>query len=116
MKSIRVFLVAVILAVITLFSFVAALKGYQSSMDKADRLFDKQLLGTARLISAIHTPNNKVNGVYDSTIAFQVWQQNRLLASSANAPPTLMAPLEPGFNYNNFNGYRWRTIAYFNTE
>jgi len=45
MKSIRVFLVAVILAVITLFSFVAALKGYQSSMEEADSLFDQQCPG-----------------------------------------------------------------------
>ena len=55
MNSIRVFLVVIILAVITLFSFVAALKGYQSSMEEADRLFDRQLLNTAKLIAHIRT-------------------------------------------------------------
>ena len=57
MKSIRVFLVVVILAVITLFNFVAALKGYQSSMDEADRLFDRLLLDKARLIAYIYADN-----------------------------------------------------------
>lgn len=93
MKSIRVFLVAVILAVITLFNFMAALKGYQSSMDEAERLFDKQLLDTARLIAFIYTGNTGTHAGYDSTLAFQVWQQGKLVASSANASSTLIAPL-----------------------
>jgi len=115
MKSIRVFLVAVILAVITLFNFMAALKGYQSSMDEAERLFDKQLLDTARLIAFIYTGNTGSHAGYDSTLAFQVWQQGKLVSSSANASSTLIAPLTRGFGYNNFDGYRWRTVAYFDT-
>ena len=51
MSSIRVFLVVVILAVITLFYFIAALRGYDSSMEEAERLFDVQLLDTARVIA-----------------------------------------------------------------
>ena len=116
MKSIRVFLVVVILAVITLFNFVAALKGYQSSMDEADRLFDRLLLDKARLIAYIYTDNTANYGGYDSTFAFQVWQQGILLASSVNASSTLIAPLTPGFDYNNFGGYRWRTVAHFDTD
>ena len=34
MSSIRVFLVVVILAVLTLFTFVVSLKGFQSSMEE----------------------------------------------------------------------------------
>ena len=115
MKSIRVFLVVVILAVITLFSFVAALKGYQSSMEEADRLFDKQLLDTAKLIASIYTEGSVGNEGYDSTFAFQVWEPDGLLAASSNAPSTPIAPLVPGFDNNNFDGYRWRTVAYFET-
>ena len=113
MKSIRIFLVAVILAVITLFSFVAALKGYQSSMAEADALFDKQLLDTARLIAYIYTESTISNEGYDSSFTFQVWQQDKLMAASFNAPSTRMAPLTSGFDYNNFDGYRWRTVAHF---
>jgi two-component system sensor histidine kinase QseC len=112
-KSIRFFLVAVILAVITLFSFVAALKGYKSSMEKADSLFDQQLQDTARLIANIHTKNTAKNVAQESSIAFQIWQQDYLLASSSNAPSTRIAPLASGFDFTNFDGYRWRTVAYF---
>ena len=112
-KSIRIFLVTVILAVITLFSFVAALKGYQSSMAEADALFDKQLLDTARLIAYIYTESDISSEGYQSTFTFQVWQQDELLASSFNAPSTRIAPLVSGFDHNNFDGYRWRTVAHF---
>ncbi len=115
MKSIRVFLVIVILAIITLSSFVAALKGYQSSMAEAESLFDKQLLDTAKLIADIYSDNTQKGQSYDSTFAFQVWHQDRLLVSSFNAPAARIARLTPGFDYVNFDGYRWRTVTYFDT-
>ncbi len=115
MNSIRVFLVAVILAVITLFYFIAALRGYQSSMLEADRLFDKQLLDTARLIANLHTEDTAGNLGHDASMAFQVWRGERLVASSRNAPDTAISTLEPGFDYSNFDGYRWRTAAYFDS-
>lgn len=116
MNSIRVFLVVVTLAVMTIFTFVAALKGFQSSMQEADRLFDKQLLDVARLIASIHAEDTSANASHDSDFAFQVWDGERLLAASANAPETAIAPLEPGFDYSNFEGYRWRTVAYRDVE
>ena len=38
MKSIRVFLVTVILAVVTLFSFISALRGYETSLQEVERM------------------------------------------------------------------------------
>lgn len=113
MNSIRVFLVTVILAVIVLFYFIAALRGYQSSMLEADRLFDKQLLDTARLIANIHTEQTARNIGSDASLAFQVWRGERLLAASRNAPETPIGAREAGFGYGNFAGYRWRTAAYY---
>lgn len=113
MNSIRVYLVVVILAAITLFSFIAALRGYESSMQEAERLFDKQLLDTARLIANIHTERSASNINHDSAVAFQVWQGDSLKAWSANAPEKALSELEAGFGYSNFSGLRWRTIAYF---
>ncbi|HET6564757.1 MAG TPA: ATP-binding protein [Xanthomonadales bacterium] len=113
MNSIRVYLVVVILAAITLFSFIAVLRGYQSSMQEADRLFDKQLLDTARLIANIHTEDNARNITHDSAVAFQVWHGDELKAWSSNAPDKPLGPLEAGFGYSNFDGLRWRTIAYY---
>jgi two-component system sensor histidine kinase QseC len=112
-NSIRVFLIVVILAVITLFYFIAALRGYQSSMLEAERLFDKQLLDTARLIANIHTEHTARNIGSDASLAFQVWNGSRLLASSRNAPADAIAAMDHGFDYSNFSGYRWRTAAYF---
>lgn len=116
MNSIRVFLVLVILAVITLFYFIAALRGYQSSMLEADRLFDKQLLDTARLIANIHGERRAANIGHDASMAFQVWRGERLLAHSRNAPATPIMSFEPGFEYSNFDGYRWRTAAFFDNN
>ncbi len=116
MKSIRVFLVAVILSIITLFIFVAALKGYQSSMQEADRLFDKQLLDTATLIANLPAGQSVTKLSNNSTIAFQVWQHGTLVAASANVPETAIISFSPGFAYSNFGGYRWRTLAYFDND
>ena len=113
MTSIRVFLVTVILAVIVLFNFVAALRGYESSMQEADRLFDKQLLDTAQLIANIHTENAPVYVNHGSDVAFQVWRDGVLKAASSNAPATAIGPLVAGFGHSNFDGLRWRTLAYF---
>lgn len=116
MSSIRVFLVAVILAIFTLFNFVAALRGYQSSMEEAELLFDKQLLETAQIIANIHTEKTASNITQKSQIAFQVWRGNQLQASSSNTPKTPVTELSEGFDYSNFNGYRWRTVAYYDPK
>lgn len=50
MSSIRLFLIASTLAVLTLFNFVAALQGYRASLAEAEQLFDNQLWQTAELI------------------------------------------------------------------
>lgn len=113
MNSIRVFLVVVTLASFTLFTFVAALKGYQSSMEEAERLFDKQLLESARLIANIYTEKRTGNIDHDRDFIFQVWQEGELKASSFGAPLASIGPLQSGFDFSNFNGYRWRTVAYF---
>jgi two-component system sensor histidine kinase QseC len=82
-------------------------------MLEADRLFDKQLLDTARLIANIHTENTARNIGSDASVAFQVWHEDELLAASRNAPETAISAQTPGFDYANFSGYRWRTAAYF---
>lgn len=112
MNSIRAFLVAVNVAVIMLFIFVAALKGFQSSMLEAERLLDKQLLDTARLLASLHASQGSGHFEHDSSIAFQVWREGRLVAASANTPQQAFAPVEPGFGHSNFAGYRWRTATY----
>ena len=116
MNSIRIFLVTSILALVTLFTFVSALRGYQSSMDQAEQLFDSHLLVTAKLIANIQTSKNNPETKLDSKIAFQIWGDNKLIAHSSGAPKEAMAKQQPGFDYQNFAGYRWRTLSYYSQE
>ena len=116
MNSIRTYLIAAILAVITLFNFVAALRGYQSSLVEADLLFDTHLLNTARIIANISPQPGTPIVDPGGTIVFQVWQEGKLKVSSPNAPVEIIGPLAPGFDYSNFNNYRWRTVAYYQPQ
>lgn len=114
MRSIRLFLISSILATLILFNFLAALQGYQSSMDEADTLFDNQMLDLARLVSNLDVSNTNTTEIrLGNDLAFQVWENNRLLAVSDNASTEPLQNFVPGFEFTNFNGYRWRTFSRF---
>lgn len=124
MKSIRGFLVIVLLAIVTLANFAAALRGYLGSMDEAERLFNQRLLQQVDLLnyalpaytvqrdttSAIEFPAR--TNTAESSLEFQ-WVSNTgvLLARSAAMPERVIAPLEEGFRYFNFNHYRWHLLV-----
>ena len=114
MKSIRVFLVTAILAVVTLFSFISALRGYETSLQEVERMFDGQLAEKAKLIANINIQGTARSVGSSSSTAFQIWQGNNLIGSSDNASKTALGKLQPGFSYQNFEGYRWRTYSYYN--
>lgn len=112
MRSIKIFLVSAILATLILFNFIAALQGYQSSMEEADRLFDNQMLDLARLVSNLDFAQPGVDEVrLGNDLAFQVWDGESLVAVSDNTPETPILEFSPGFDHANFNGYRWRTFS-----
>lgn len=115
MISIRIFLVVVLLATITLTLFLSALHGYRSSMAQAHELFDMKLSDTAHLLAATTSGDDRDAGAATVTagqFAFQVWVDGMLKQHSGNVPYTPIARLEPGYQYTNFNNYRWRTFAY----
>lgn len=125
MKSIRRFLVIVLLAIVTLANFVAAVRGYFGSMDEAERLFNERLMQQVdllnytlpNLMSQIQTQQDILrfparpskNG---SSLEFQ-WVNNdgKLLAKSAVMPEQVVAPLEAGFKFINFQHYRWHLLV-----
>ncbi len=114
MRSIRVFLVATIVAILILFNFVAALQGYQSSMREADKLFDNQMLVVAKLVANLDVTEEKLTELkLGSDLAFQIWQGDELLAASANTPNTRLREFVPGFDFINFNSYRWRALSQY---
>jgi two-component system sensor histidine kinase QseC len=111
MRSIRLFLIAGILAVIMLTSFIAALHGYQSSMAQADTLFDNQLLDLARLVESLDLDELDEDFRLGNNMSFQIWQDDQLLGASSHAPSSVITPLTAGFDFANFDGYRWRTYT-----
>lgn len=124
MKSIRRFLVIVLVAIVTLANFAAAVRGYLGSMDEAERLFNQRLLQQVDLLNyalplqAITGNTNRViefparASDVESSLEFQ-WVNNdgTLLARSAAMPDTVLVSLEEGFRYFNFNNYRWHLLV-----
>lgn len=113
MKSIRTFLILTVLATILLFNFVAAIQGYHSGMKKAEQLFDEQMLATAKLIAHLPNEQRPAEFSHGDLLTFQVWHESQLLLRSANAPLTPLLERQPAYGHLNFDGYRWRTLSYF---
>jgi two-component system sensor histidine kinase QseC len=115
-KSIRLFLIAGTVAILLLYNFIAALRGYQGSMLEADQLFDNQLLDLSRLISNLDTARVTPEFRLGNNLAFQIWEDARLIAASWHAPAEPMNPFNQGFDFANFDSYRWRTFTRFDEE
>jgi two-component system, OmpR family, sensor kinase len=124
-SSIRVFLVAALLSSITLVIFVASLRGYQSSMDELQALFDDQLLQKAELLGHYVRTQHAVDTVPDtavipfpagvkSSLLYQVWggAERLCVLRSAGTPETPLLESAAGFQEMNFRGYRWRALVF----
>lgn len=101
---------------LTLVTFVAAIKGYQMSMERSSKQFDQQLKALAETIALIEFDSLTSQRVPSPEhFALQIWQNDRLVVSSANAPKNLMLEqgqtLQEGFSMANFLGQRWRTYT-----
>jgi two-component system sensor histidine kinase QseC len=117
-RSIRIYLVVALLSTITLVNFVSALHGYRTSMLEAQRLFDRQLADTARLLTAIPVSAEVPLAVEQTgQMVFQIWSRDRrLLVHSANAPRQPINSMQEGYKDVNFSGYRWRVYTHFSRE
>ena len=125
MKSIRVFLVIALVAIVTLANFVAAVRGYLGSMEEAERLFNQRLMQQVDLLNytlpglkqlhdqqrdLVRFPAKQLNT--DVSLEFQwVDDSGQLLARSAAMPDTVVTPLEEGFKSVNFHHYRWHVLV-----
>jgi len=112
LRSIRFFLIASILATLTLFNFIAALQGYRSSMDEAESLFDRQLENIAQLVLTLDDDKRVLNLELQNDIIFQYWRNNKLVLASGNSPQEKITNFDHGYDFANFSGYRWRTYAH----
>lgn len=118
MKSIRFYLIATILAAMTLLIFLSALHGYNKSSKEARTLLDKQLVDMANVLSVLQMQHGDEDAttinVITTNTAFQVWHNLQLVSRSSNAPKLPMTRLTPGFRDSNFDDYRWRNYVSYN--
>jgi len=105
MRSLRRYLVTVLIALFTLISFVAALQSYKQSVSRAEALFDQDLQVLASSLSQQY----QADSAQELGLALQVWQQGKLVYRSALAPERTMSDAE-GFSEHNFGGKRWRVF------
>lgn len=115
MNSLRRFLLVSVLSALVLLNFIAALHGYRSSMAEAENLLDQKLTAMALQLSSVplRTSSN-APAPDDDNMVFQLFNaEGKLVWHSVHAPDQYIAADE-GFSENNFNGYRWRTLSYFN--
>jgi two-component system sensor histidine kinase QseC len=109
--SIRRYLILILLSLITLVSFAAAIKGYQSSMDKASAVFDEQLISISHTLSTLQAQQQTQPTPANDNLAFQIWQNKALQLRSENSPSTTIGDFTMGFAEHNFAGQRWRTYS-----
>ncbi|MDG1733012.1 MAG: ATP-binding protein [Thalassotalea sp.] len=112
MISIRRYQLLVILSIITLIAFFAALKGYSASMERAEQLFDGQLKSLANALIIIETKDKSIGTGQHSEFAFQIWKNKQLFLHSDNTPRTAIKNFNEGFSDINFSGKRWRSFSY----
>jgi two-component system sensor histidine kinase QseC len=113
MNSIRVSLVASLIAAFTLVTFIAALNGYLSSMREAGKLLDMQLAHASSLLANTASEQSlaDVDEGTEDDFAFQVWRDDLLFVRSSVAPLVAINEFVEGYRYANFSGYRWRTLT-----
>ncbi len=135
MNSIRLFLTISIISIIILANFLAALQGYQESMQEAEILFDHKLEIFSEFL-AINTPtspqvnltqNNSVQQSDDGllgpednsqkSVVYQVRDQNNQVIFQSklfdleNSDNDFNFDLNEGNSYLNYANFRWRSIT-----
>ena len=114
MSSIRRYLVTLLIAMLTLTSFLAALQSYRQSISRADLLFDQDLKMLAASLSAPFLPEHQPPVAADEPqlqLVVQLWHGDTLSYRSHHAPAQrIQAPT--GYSAQNFSGQRWRTYQH----
>lgn len=120
MKSIRLYLLLMLLATLALVMFISLLKGYQSSHQVAQDLFDERLKATAELIASANTETTPVKAHQNQPadyLFFQVWDKDlQLITRSDTAPEVALSSFSEGFYDVNFDSYRWHNYVFFDAN
>lgn len=109
--SIRRYLLLILLSVITLVSFAAAVQGYRASMDEAQQFFDSELQSFALTLTTLPLTQSTIDIDRNANVAYQIWQQDQLKVKTSNSPDRPISRFKQGYGERNFSGKRWRTYA-----
>lgn len=113
MHSIRTYLIVVILAVLCVGNFTAALHGYRTGMLAAEHLLERQLLANHKMLLALWLRNVTPPGdLLPADQLFQILRHGQIVAHSANASTPLAVSLAPGFHPLNYGGESWRVLVH----
>ena len=114
--SIQRYLLIIILSVVTLASFGAALQGYKASKTKLNQVFDEEMRSFA--IALLHSPIKEAstNVVLHSVFAYQIWLKDKLGLKSDNSPEVIITNTTRGFSDSSFLGERWRVFVLVENE
>ena len=117
MKSIRVYLIVVLLSTICIVNFGAALNGYNRSTDAGRNLLDKRLVSMALTITKIYEMHGSLGSeTFESDVIFQIWKDGRLVEKSQNGPSTSIANPRSEFHIVNSNGVQWRVFRHQSSD
>jgi two-component system sensor histidine kinase QseC len=105
--SIRRYLTLILLSVITLVTFAAAIQGYRASMAKATSVFDNELRSlTHVLVNVTDLSTQSLTLQPDVAFIYQIWQQNKLIFSSHPELKTAISDFKNEFAEYNFLAQR----------
>lgn len=117
MRSLRQFLIMLLLSAFVLISFVATVQAYRTGTAGVQRALDQQLYDHAQLLAAHGLSARRISSFQSHMIAYQVLDaEGRLLERSGNSPDLAFMPLQPGYTEINFNEARWRALAHRDVE
>jgi two-component system, OmpR family, sensor histidine kinase QseC len=123
MNSLRLRLIAGVLALVTAIWLAVALAAWFETRHETEEILDAHLAQAAALLAAFvgheaddldeHLPTHR----YLRKVTFQVWEKgDRLRVHSANAPDRRLAPADHGFADSEFDGRRWRVYSVWNGD
>ncbi|MBT6868361.1 MAG: hypothetical protein HN573_03015 [Candidatus Marinimicrobia bacterium] len=120
MRSIKVFLISILIASILLFVFLALVNSYSQSTNQINKVFDAQLIEKKDLILPAIYANSLNNKSYDhwpaiisnENIYFQIYNSNqKIILNSYNASSPFFEKLEEGFRTINYSDSRLRVLT-----
>ena len=109
--SIQRYLLILILSVVTLASFAAALQGYKASRESLTNIFDNEIKSFAVALMNSPIKQGGQNTTLPSTFAYQIFEDDILLLKSNNAPQKIITTRANGFIDSSFLNKRWRVYV-----